>query len=59
MNRIRGKTRWYEYPRYSFKNESGDILELFGDACDTVGVEWRYNRYNSISDFSARLRCPG
>ncbi|MBV8160523.1 MAG: hypothetical protein JO265_06330 [Acidimicrobiia bacterium] len=48
-NRVRGQGRWYAYPRYFFKNESADIRMLFGWACDLVGVEWRYNRYNSIS----------
>ena len=49
INRVKVRGRWYAYPRYFFKNESCDILELFADACDLVGVAWRYNRYNSIS----------
>ena len=49
MNRVRVRGKQYEYPRYFFSNMSHDILELFGDACDLVGVEWRYNRFNSIS----------
>src|SRR5205807_4161837 len=49
INRVHVRGRWYAYPRYFFKNESRDILDLFGDACDRIGVEWRYNRYNSIS----------
>lgn len=49
INRVHAHGRWYAYPRYFFSNESHDILELFADACDLVGVEWRYNRYNSIS----------
>src|SRR5262249_48559821 len=49
INRVRVRDKRYEYPRYFFSNMSRDILELFGDACDRVGVEWRYNRFNSIS----------
>ncbi len=43
------KNRRYAYTRYLFANESRDILRLFGEACDRIGVEWRYNRPNSIS----------
>ncbi|WP_240506141.1 helix-turn-helix domain-containing protein [Thermoactinospora rubra] len=53
MNRIRhrvnGEDRWYEYPRYLFKNESADILQLCGEALDMLGVAWRYSRHNTIS----------
>ncbi|HEX6469185.1 MAG TPA: transcriptional regulator [Streptosporangiaceae bacterium] len=41
--------RWYEYPRYLFSNESADIRNLFTDALDTLGIEWRYSRSNTIS----------
>ena len=41
--------RKYAYPRYFFGNESEDILQLFRDACDLVGVEYRNNRRNSVS----------
>lgn len=44
---IAGKT--YSYPRYMFSNESKDILEICGVALDLLGVEWRYNRPDSIS----------
>jgi len=30
--------RWYEYPRYLFTNESGDILGLCGETPDQLGV---------------------
>jgi hypothetical protein len=40
---------WYEYPRYQFSNESGDILRLCGEALDRLGVLWRFSRRNSIS----------
>jgi hypothetical protein len=39
----------YEYPRYFFSQVSTDIQQLFRDACDLVGVEYRNNRANSIS----------
>jgi hypothetical protein len=38
-----------DYPRYLFSNCSGDILDIFGRACDAFGVRWRRNRWNSIS----------
>lgn len=44
---ISGKS--YSYPRWFFSNESRDILEIMGSTLDAVGVEWRYNRPNSIS----------
>ena len=44
-----GGDHWYEYPRYLFANESGDILRLCGEALDQLGVAWRYSRRNSIS----------
>jgi len=37
---IGGKRKRYEYPRYFFTNTSVDILRLFTDALDRVGVEW-------------------
>lgn len=62
-NRVRrpvgGEDKWYEYPRYLFKNESGDILRLCGETLDRLGVAWRYNKRNEISvarrDAVARL----
>ncbi|MEV7007611.1 helix-turn-helix domain-containing protein [Streptosporangium sp. NPDC051022] len=47
--RFNGSDHWYEYPRYLFKNESKDILELCGQALDMLGVEWRYAQPNTIS----------
>lgn len=49
INRVTVRGRAYEYPRYFFANESTDILAIFGDTLDLVGVSWRYNRANSIS----------
>lgn len=52
-NRVRARLadgdHWYEYPRYLFSNESGDILRLCGEALDRLGVAWRFSRRNSIS----------
>jgi hypothetical protein len=38
---IGDKRRRYEYPRYFFTNTSTDILALFCDTLDLVGVEWK------------------
>ena len=35
------KGRDYAYPRYQFSNRSQDIKDIFTDACDSIGVEWR------------------
>jgi hypothetical protein len=46
-NRVRAHGKWYEYPRYHFSNHSDDILALFGQTCDLLGVSWRpNNRWN-------------
>ncbi|WP_043638810.1 helix-turn-helix domain-containing protein [Nonomuraea candida] len=53
VNRVRrelpGGARWYEYPRYHFKNESRDILALCCAALDLLGVAWRFNNRNELS----------
>jgi hypothetical protein len=50
LNTVTGSNgRRYSYPRYFFANESRGILAIMGDVLDRVGVEWRYNRPNSIS----------
>lgn len=41
MNRVKGPTRDYEYPRYFFSNQSADIRALFAEACTLVAVECR------------------
>ncbi|MEU3463174.1 transcriptional regulator [Streptomyces sp. NPDC006733] len=41
---IGGELKRYEYPRFFFTNKSVDILKLFGDALDSVGVEWKLAR---------------
>jgi intein/homing endonuclease len=43
------RTGKYEYLSYEFSNRSAQIRELFMDACDLVGVEYRpYRRYVRI-----------
>jgi hypothetical protein len=53
VNRVRrrfaGCDHWYEYPRYLFSNESGDILRLCGETLDQLEVAWRFSRRNTIS----------
>jgi hypothetical protein len=53
VNRVRAHLaecdHWYEYPRYLFTNESADILRLWGETLDRLGVAWRFSRRNSIS----------
>jgi len=41
---VGGEVRRYEYPRYFFTNTSADIVRLFTDTLDAVGVEWRAAR---------------
>jgi hypothetical protein len=47
--RLADGDHWYEYPRYLFSNESGDILRLCGETLDQLGVAWRFSRRNAIS----------
>jgi hypothetical protein len=48
LNRAYG-THYPPYPRYEFTNESAGIRRIFERACDAIGVEWRYNKPNTIS----------
>jgi hypothetical protein len=45
---IGGERRRYEYPRYFFSNASVDILRLFTDTLDKVGVEWKPSRSSRL-----------
>jgi hypothetical protein len=45
LNRVNGKG----YPRYHFTNNSQDIRDIFGRACDKYGVRWRQNNWKSLS----------
>lgn len=46
---VAGARKRYEYPRYHFTNESADIRNLFTDALDLLGIEWRNNNRNCVS----------
>jgi len=47
MNRVwAGK---YSYPRYFFTNRSEDILQIFRDACDGLGIGFRNSKPDTIS----------
>ena len=39
----------YAYPRYFFTNHSLDIQQVFKDTCDLLEIEYRNNRWHSIS----------
>jgi hypothetical protein len=41
VNTIRHPKKTYVYPRYLFSNRSDDIRQIFCDACDRLGIEWR------------------
>ena len=47
INRVWGDR--YRYPRYLFTNTSMDILQIFRDAFDAIGVEHRNSNANTIS----------
>ena len=49
VNNVITRGKPYAYPRYFFANESQDILGIAGAALHRAGVEWRFNRPNSIS----------
>ncbi|WP_406418478.1 helix-turn-helix domain containing protein [Streptomyces sp. NBC_00873] len=46
---VAGERKRYEYPRYFFTNLSADILGLFTNALDHVGVDWRQANRQNIS----------
>ncbi|UGY90806.1 transcriptional regulator [Streptomyces gobiensis] len=41
---VGGERKRYEYPRYFFTNTSADIIRLFTDTLDGLGVEWKHAR---------------
>jgi hypothetical protein len=47
MNKVWGGK--YAYPRYFFKQVSVDIMDLFTDACDRVGIEYRCTKPTEVS----------
>ncbi|WRZ93508.1 transcriptional regulator [Streptomyces sp. NBC_01007] len=46
---VAGETKRYEYPRYFFTNKSSDIMRLFTDTLDAVGVDWKQPNSRNIS----------
>ncbi|MEI5523427.1 helix-turn-helix domain-containing protein [Streptomyces brasiliscabiei] len=46
---VGGERKRYEYPRYFFTNLSADIIRLFTDTLDRVGVEWKPANARNIS----------
>lgn len=50
--RHRRVVKGHNYPAYSFKNYSEDILRLFGEFCDRLGLRWR--RANRVTISIAR-----
>ncbi|MEY2470236.1 MAG: hypothetical protein QOF21_2934 [Actinomycetota bacterium] len=49
VNNVVTRGKSYSYPRYFFSNVSKDILYLCAAAFDQIGVDWRQNRWNSLS----------
>jgi hypothetical protein len=56
---VNGVVRRHEYPRYFFTNTSTDIIRIFTDTLDTVGVRWKATaRSNGGTNISiARKAC--
>jgi hypothetical protein len=50
-NVVNGK----DYPRYSFTNASTDILDLFTQTCDKLGIHWTAKQRRSTRDRSADI----
>jgi len=46
---VAGQIKRYEYPRWQFVNESGDIMRWCGEALDLVGVRWRQTKLRVLS----------
>ena len=46
---VGGEQKRYEYPRYFFTNLSVDIIRLFTDVLDMLGVEWKKANSRNIS----------
>jgi hypothetical protein len=47
INRV--QKRKYQYPRYQFSNMSKDIHRMFADACDQLGISWRWSNHKTVS----------
>ncbi|MCA1222830.1 transcriptional regulator [Streptomyces sp. 8L] len=54
---VAGVRKRYEYPRYFFTNRSADVLRLYTDTLDRVGVEWKScNQSRSVENISVARR---
>jgi Homeodomain-like domain len=49
INTIRHPKKTYVYPRYLFSNRSDDIRQIFCEACDRLGIDWRRMNATDIS----------
>jgi hypothetical protein len=49
QNRIRRGDKHYSYTRYEFANASADILGIFTNTCDHLGVHWTRANAKNIS----------
>lgn len=47
--RLPSGVKRYRYPRYMFSNKSGDILGIFTDALDLLGIHWTQTTPRDIS----------
>ncbi|MEV0119785.1 transcriptional regulator [Streptomyces sp. NPDC050844] len=47
---VGGERKRYEYPRYFFTNTSTDIIRLFTDTLDRLGVEWKSLHQSRAAD---------
>lgn len=52
--RIENRVRDRVYPRYHFSNRSSDILGIFCQACDDLGVSWTRSSFKEVSVARAR-----
>ena len=46
---LRSGPRRYRYPRYMFTNASTDILGIFTDALELLGVHWTQTTPRDVS----------
>jgi hypothetical protein len=49
LNRVLRNGKYYTYPRYTFVNESGDIMLLCQRSLDRLAISWRMARHNTLS----------
>ncbi len=49
VHKLTSKTKRYRYSRYMFTNASTDILRIFSDALDMLGVHWTQTTARDIS----------